>query len=97
MQGRTSTSYEDFWAEDDQPRIYRLTDVTDPDHPRPMYHGKAPCGHVFCFNERHIVDEHEDGTFSVTPQPTPPSGHNSILCRACGWHGYVHHNVWTPC
>lgn len=92
--GRTSESYDDYWADDPQPRIYRLTDVTDPDNPRPAYHGMAPCGHRFYFNERHVVVEEPDGTFTVSPQPTPPSGQNSILCRACGWHGYIDHNVW---
>lgn len=93
-QGRTSGNYDDFWAKDDQPRIWRLTDVSEPDAPRATFLGKAPCGHVFHFSDRHVVDEHDDGTFSVTPQPTPPSGQNSILCRACGWHGYIDHNVW---
>lgn len=94
MQGRTSPDYEDFWADDPQPRIQKFIDVTNGEPGVPGYHGKAPCGHVFHFNERHVVDEHEDGSFSVTPQPTPPTGMNSILCRACGWHGYIIRNDW---
>jgi hypothetical protein len=91
VEGRTSQSYEDYFADDPQPRIYPLTDDASG---RPVYHGMAPCGHRFHFNERHVIGAHEDGTFSLTPQPTPPSGMNSILCRCCGWHGYVDHNRW---
>lgn len=91
VQGRTSSSYEDFWADDDQPRIWKLTGRGAP---RPAYHVKLSCGHVGHLSE-HIVDEHEDGTFSVVSQPNPPGvAMNSILCHVegCGWHGYLHHN-----
>jgi hypothetical protein len=94
VQGRTSPDYEDYWSVDPQPRIQKARDVTDGEPGVAIYHGMPPCGHRFYFNERHVVEEHEDGTFSVTPQPTPPQGMNSILCRACGWHGYVYRNVW---
>lgn len=94
MQGRTSDSYEDYFADDPQPRIREMLDVTEGEPGVPSYMGMAPCGHRFQFNERHVVEKHDDGTFSVTPQPTPPSGQNSILCRACGWHGYVLRNDW---
>lgn len=94
--GRTSTSYADFWSDDDQPRIRRLTDVTDPANPTASYHVKLPCGHVGHLTE-HLVDEHDDGTFSIVSQPNPPGvAMNSLLCHieGCGWHGYLHHNIF---
>lgn len=56
----------------------------------------------------HHVEEHEDGTISVLPQP---GNSNSIFVegwphdaglRARGeplkfWHGYIRHGVWEPC
>lgn len=56
----------------------------------------------------HHVEEHDDGTISVLPQP---GNSNSILVqgwpldgglRAEGeplksWHGYIDHGVWRPC
>lgn len=92
IQGRTSESYDDYFADDPQPRIWKASDITDPEHPVPAFHGMAPCGHRFYFANEHEVDEHGDGTFSVQPKP---SNSNSILCRVCGWHGYVDHNIWT--
>jgi hypothetical protein len=59
-------------------------------------------------NGAHHVEEHDDGTISVLPQP---GNSNSILCmgwplgapaRAEGqplwtWHGYIRHGVWEEC
>lgn len=59
-------------------------------------------------NGAHHVEEHEDGTISVLPQP---GNSNSILvegwswdagARAEGeplmsWHGYIRHGVWESC
>jgi hypothetical protein len=99
VEGRTSPDYDDFYANDPQPRIRKMLDVVEDCAQGRLtgdvFFGMPPCGHRFAFNERHIIDEHPDGTFTVAPQPTPPSGHNSILCRSCGWHGYIDHNVWT--
>lgn len=95
VQGRTVESYDDFFADDPQPRIWESQNGDDPQMPVRAYFGMAPCGHRFHFNERHVVVRNDDGTFTVSPQPTPPEGQNSILCRQCGWHGYIDHNVWT--
>lgn len=58
---------------------------------------RPPCGHHFMigradWNPRHEIDEHDDGAITVEPKPT---NSNSILCPECGWHGYIHHGVWT--
>ncbi len=45
----------------------------------------------------HTVRSHDDGTVSVRPGDGTS---NSILHddgRGHTWHGYVEHNVWTPC
>lgn len=44
----------------------------------------------------HIVDEHEDGTISITPQPNPPGvAMNSVLVDGGRpFHGYIDHGVW---
>jgi hypothetical protein len=41
----------------------------------------------------HQVEEHEDGSISVLPQP---ANSNSILSPS-GWHGYIRHGVWEAC
>jgi hypothetical protein len=93
VQGRTSPSYDDFFADDDQPRIWRTTDT---ETGRPRYHVRTPLGHTGVLSQAHEVDEHEDGTFTVEPKP---ENSNSILCQEPGsgrpdWHGYVYRNIW---
>lgn len=39
----------------------------------------------------HFIEEHEDGTISVVPQP---NSSNSILFN--GWHGYIRKGRWVP-
>lgn len=45
----------------------------------------------------HTVRSHDDGTVSIRPGD---GSSNSVLHgdgRGRTWHGYVEHNVWTPC
>lgn len=45
----------------------------------------------------HTVRSHDDGTVSIRPGD---GSSNSVLHddgRGHTWHGYVEHNVWTPC
>lgn len=45
----------------------------------------------------HTVREHDDGTISIRPGD---GSSNSVLVegpQGTTWHGYVEHNVWTPC
>lgn len=91
VQGRTSESYEDFFADDAQPRIW---EGVDSESGRPVYHSRPPCGHHGMLSELHHVEKNDDGTFTIRPNPPgDPQNSNSILC-ACGWHGYVRSNVW---
>lgn len=39
----------------------------------------------------HHIEEHEDGTISIMPQP---SNSNSILWN--NWHGYIDKGHWVP-
>jgi hypothetical protein len=91
MQGRTSQSYEDFFADDDQPRIWQGRDSQTG---RPVFHIRPPCGHHGVLSPLHDVEFNRDDTFTVRPNPPfNPGNSNSILC-ACGWHGYVYSNDW---
>lgn len=46
----------------------------------------------------HTVREHEDGTVSIRPND---GSTNSVLIKdgetGDEWHGYIEHNIWTPC
>lgn len=47
----------------------------------------------------HVVEENDDGTITVRPNPpSDPGNSNSILCNAtgCGWHGYIYSGEWRP-
>lgn len=93
-QGRTSRSYSDYFAGDSQPRIWATIDITDGEPGVPRYHSMPPCGHRGVLSIDHDVEEEEDGTFTVQPNPPMnPDNSNSILCH-CGWHGFIDHNVW---
>lgn len=52
---------------------------------------------LFANLEMHTVREHDDGTVSVR---AGDGSSNSILVKRREdetWHGYIEHNVWTPC
>lgn len=44
----------------------------------------------------HWVQEHEDGTITVRPNPpdAPPERRNSNSIQFNGWHGYIYHGEW---
>lgn len=56
------------------------------------WHGVTPNG-LYCGLNNHHVEEHEDGTISVTD--------SSILTRGGPdeptWHGYIRRGVWERC
>lgn len=93
VRGRRAESYEDFFGSD-EPMWWKLSNEgTDAPtwlirHPGPC-HGGETRGHG-ALSQAHHVEEHEDGSITVMPQP---ENSNSILC-SCGWHGFIDHGVW---
>jgi hypothetical protein len=62
------------------------------------WRGRTPNGHFFWLRDHH-VEEHEDGTISVLPQP---GNSNSIGVRKSPggpfkWHGYIRRGVFEEC
>lgn len=91
MRGRRAESYEDFFADDDEPRFW-ITE--DRGNGKQLVHIRPPCGHHGVLSEAHSPEINEDGSLTVRPNPPwDPGNSNSILC-ACGWHGYVYSNDW---
>ena len=47
----------------------------------------------------HWVQEHEDGTITVQPNPpdAPPERRNSNSILWNDWHGYIYRGEWRPC
>jgi hypothetical protein len=46
---------------------------------------------------RHWIQEHEDGTITVQPNPpdAPEDRRNSNSIAFNGWHGYIYRGEWT--
>lgn len=87
-QGRASTGYEDFFSGEahEQGVWWKRPVVHGPNGPEVMWMTRHPgAGHHGRLHDDHVVTEHEDGTITVEP---------SILCRTCGWHGYLERGVW---
>lgn len=42
----------------------------------------------------HFVDEHEDGTISVTQQPNGESLNSVLITGPRSWHGWIYRGVW---
>lgn len=87
--GRRATSYDDYF--NDQVGAYwGPLNVSGQD--RPLWLNTPPCGHPGRLatqshdtSGQHQIEEHDDGTITVDP---------SILCRECGWHGYLERGIW---
>lgn len=47
----------------------------------------------------HWVEEHEDGTITVQPNPpdAPPERRNSNSIAWNDWHGYIRRGIWETC
>ena len=57
-------------------------------HPTPFWVARTPVGTAITLGRHnHAVEEHEDGTISVTPSIAPAENHK-------GYHGYLRHGVW---
>ena len=54
------------------------------------WHGCSPNGHM-CNLTNHRVDEHEDGTITVSPSIKISVSHNEV------WHGFLQHGIWREC
>lgn len=59
---------------------------------RPSWLNTPPCGHLGRLATQsqdtagqHEITEHGDGSITVSP---------SILCRECGWHGWLEDGEW---
>lgn len=87
-----------------EPGDYSKTHMTSSDETEnwDMWFVRTPDGEVpfYLANEHdrdrngraHHVEEHEDGTISVLPQP---ENSNSIQAPNKGWHGYLRRGEWV--
>lgn len=84
-EGRAAEGYDDFFGSSD-PTWWMLRPEKKEGASGPLWLTRHPgADHHGSLADGHEVTEHEDGTISVYP---------SILCRACGWHGYLERGVW---
>jgi len=104
VKGKVFRSYDEVFA---QPRLpgwwkWEHTEWYDDGgrHEEVRWWLRKPCGHESLLaspgnpdanGRHHEVEEHADGTISVLPRP---ENSNSILCRQCGWHGYIRAGVF---
>lgn len=94
MKGRAATDWSDLYAEGEVGLWFKSRDKTPGRPERDVWLTRPPCGHVGHLNEEgHAVDDHDDGTISVSPsiwcQAAPPNG------GPC-WHGFLERGVWRP-
>lgn len=87
MKGIRLYTMKDDWSDLVDGAYFKLPDGSWAIHPPGSFYGTLS-------PEVHAIEEHEDGTITVSPSILQ-HGYGDKVGRRAGWHGYLKRGIWS--